>query len=395
MSDQFVSSSASKLSNGRVVVGLSGGVDSSVTAALLKRQGFEVIGVYMKNWSNESPTMGKYRLQEDEYRMDCPWYEEYLDAKRVALQLGIPFELWDFREAYKQKVFDSFIEEFAKGRTPNPDVYCNSLVKFDDFQRRAREELGADFVATGHYARIVEQAGQYYLQIPTDTHKDQTYFLYRLDRDQLAHALFPLAGYTKAEVRQLAAEFGLVTEQKKDSQGLCFIGDVDVRAFVAQWLAPKVGNIVDLAGRVIGQHKGVHLHTIGEKIAVDNAVIARIEPQLKHAIPHYYVADKKVADNVLVAVPGFDHPALYRDSLELESVHWASSEAADEALGDPASLVVRLRHGGALVAIDSLKQVDERVVLTFKEAQRAITPGQHVVLYSADRRVLGGGTISN
>lgn len=372
-----------------VVVGLSGGVDSSVTAALLKQQGYAVIGVYMKNWNTESPTLGEHRLEADEYRMECPWYDDYLDAKRVALQLEIPLYLWDFREAYKKKVFDHFIEEFAKGRTPNPDVYCNSLVKFDDFQRQAIEELGADFVATGHYARRVQEGNKYYLQIPADTHKDQTYFLYRLSRDQLSKALFPLAGYTKAQVRELAEQFNLPTQKKKDSQGLCFIGDVDIREFVSHWLAPKVGNIVDEQGRTIGQHNGVHLHTIGEKIAVDNAIIAKLHPEIKQAIPHYYIADKQVADNVLVAVPGFDHPALYKKEVVLELV------TGEDGAGRT-DLRARLRHGGTLVAVERIEsQPGDGCRIIFAEPQRAITPGQHLVLYDAADRVIGGGVMAS
>lgn len=373
----------------RVCVGLSGGVDSSVTAALLKQQGYDVIGVYMKNWSDESLAMGARPLDPEAYRMDCPWYDDYLDAKRVALQLDIPFEMWDFREAYKKKVFDYFIEEFDKGRTPNPDIYCNSLVKFDDFQKRALDERQVDYVATGHYADMVRVDGYTYLKIPQDKHKDQTYFLYRLNQKQLQTALFPLADYPKDQVRKLAQQFELPTQYKKDSQGICFIGEVDVRDFISQWLVPKEGRIVDPEGRELGTHKGVHLYTYGEKVAVDNGLVAQIYPELKHDIPVFYVAQKDIEANRLVVVPGTDNPALYHKNVALELIHWTASEADRSQVA-----YARLRHGGALVAVSQLMTEGETGRLTFAESQRATAPGQHIVFYSNDDRVLGGGVIA-
>lgn len=370
----------------KICVGMSGGVDSSVAAALLKAQGHEVIGVYMKNWNTESPTLGEHTLEKDEYRMDCPWYDDYLDAKRVAIALDIPFHLWDFREAYKKKVFDYFIAEFAKGRTPNPDVYCNSLVKFDDFQQRALAELDVDYVATGHYAKLVNGA----LVIPKDTHKDQTYFLYRLTQAQLSKALFPLADYTKPEIRELAKQFDLPTKYKKDSQGICFIGQVDVREFVAQWLAPKPGKIRDLTGQVIGEHRGVHLYTIGEKISVDNSLVAKHFPERKHDIPTYYIAAKSMADNVLTVVPSVDDPALFVQTVELEDAHWIDP-SYDYSTTD---VTARYRHGGQRVPVGdvSLSTDGTSVTVSFIEPQRALAPGQHLVLYQ-NTTVLGGGVI--
>jgi tRNA-specific 2-thiouridylase len=371
----------------KICVGMSGGVDSSVTAALLKSQGHEVVGVYMKNWNTESPTLGEHTLEKDAYRMECPWYDDYLDAKRVAIQLDIPFHLWDFREAYKRKVFDYFIDEFSKGRTPNPDVYCNSLVKFDDFQQRALAELDVDYVATGHYAKLVD--GE--LMIPKDEHKDQTYFLYRLSQEQLSKALFPLADYTKPEIRALAKQFDLPTKYKKDSQGICFIGQVDVREFVSQWLAPKKGEIRYLGGTVIGEHQGVHLYTIGEKIAVDNSLIAKHFPELKHDIPTYYIAAKSMVDNALTVVPGVDHPALYVAAVELENPHWIDPKTHYNT----ADLTARYRHGGQRVAVRELLSSDDgmSVTVVFAEPQRALAPGQHLVLYQ-NTTVVGGGVIA-
>ena len=372
--------------NQTVVVGLSGGVDSSVTAALLKEQGYNVIGVYMKNWNIESPSLGDQPLDPDAYRLFCPWYDDYLDAKRVALQLGLPFYLWDFREAYKKKVFDSFLAEFKKGRTPNPDIYCNSLVKFDDFLKKSLNELGADYVATGHYARVAHGEEGPILSIPKDTKKDQTYFLYRLTDEQLSHTLFPLADYTKDEVRKLAEKYNLPTKYKKDSQGICFVGDVSMRDFLRHWLKEEKGEIRDLEGRLLGYHNGVHFTTIGAKIAVDNGLIAKHYPQLKHDIPHFYVMKKDVTTNTIVAVPGHSHSALFSEAVTLE-------EVVGEVIQTTNGLFARLRHGGELVAVKTLKKSGTHVEVVFSRPQRAVTPGQHLVLYDGDNVVLGGGII--
>ncbi len=373
----------------RVVVGMSGGVDSSVTAALLVDQGYDVVGVYMRNWNIASPTLGRRALSDDSYRDECPWYQDYLDAKRVALALGIPFYLWDFREAYKKKVFDVFIDEIEAGRTPNPDVYCNSLLKFDDFLEKAVQELEADFIATGHYAKMEGKTPA--LRIPKDTKKDQTYFLYRLSEVQLSKVMFPLADYTKQEVRQLAEKFDLPTKYKKDSVGLCYIGDVDIRSFVGRWLAPRQGEIRTPAGQVIGLHRGVHLYTIGEKVPVVSATIAKLNPEQKHEIPTYYVADKDIKNNILIAVPGVDHPALYKKEAVLDDFHVLQASVTES--NQPT--FARLRHGGALAACESVELTQNKTArVTFREAQRAVTPGQHLVLYDAEGIVLGGGVLT-
>lgn len=365
----------------RVVVGLSGGVDSAVSAALLLQGGFEVVAVYMKNWNTESPTLGnRYTLASDQYRLECPWYDDYLSAKRVALHLGIPFELWDFRQAYKEKVFDEFLAEIERGRTPNPDIYCNSRLKFADFLTKAVDELKADYVATGHYARIVGgDDGPLRLAAAADTHKDQSYFLYRLNQDQLARTIFPLSQLTKDEVRRLADELGLPNRHRADSQGICFVGDVDLRQFVGQWLAPKEGEIVDPSGAVIGRHEGVHLYTIGQKVAVDHRLVGRLQPELRQAMPHFYVSAKDVATNRLTAVAGHDNPALLAEGVVLESV-----VGALEGRG-----LVRLRHTGDLIEAE----VKDGLV-RFDRPERAVAPGQHAVIYDAVGVVLGGGVIS-
>lgn len=380
----------------RVVVGLSGGVDSSVAAALLKEQGFEVVAVYMKNWNTDSPTLGTHRLDKDQYRMDCPWYQDYLDAKRVALKLEIPFYLWDFREEYKKKVFDHFIDEAASGRTPNPDIYCNSLIKFADFRRRAKTELQADYVATGHYARLVEsESGEYQLQTPADTVKDQTYFLYRLSQEQLASALFPLADYTKKEVRQLAKKFDLPTSHKADSQGICFIGEVDVRQFLAQWLAPKEGEIVDEQGQKLGTHAGVHLYTIGERVAVDNGLVAKLHPNYRSAIPHYFIADKLIKENRLVVVVGADNPTLFKMNIIVSDPVF--SLPPTDLTKQP--IFARVRHGGAKLPVLKLT-IDKKdgqisgFQVQLAEPVRAIAAGQHLVCYDSTGKVLAGGVMT-
>lgn len=439
----------------KVAVGLSGGVDSSVTAALLVAQGYSVIGVYMKNWNTESPQLGRRALSADSYRDECPWYEDYLDAKRVALQLNIPFVMWDFRDQYKRKVFDHVIDEFETGRTPNPDVYCNNLLKFDDLQRKATKELGVDFVATGHYAKLsilssptgsppsadVHDRGSQdsrsdfatsesvgndmrVLQIPKDTKKDQTYFLYRLSQAQLAKAMFPLATYTKQEVRELAKRFDLPTKFKKDSVGLCYIGDVELRDFLTRWLAPKKGEVRDLEGRCIGYHAGVHLSTIGQKVAVDNRLVAKYYPGQKNAIPNFYVAEKDMKDNILLAVPGTDHPALYKQEAIIGSIHFmnvgikatqssptenppqadGSDRGSDSRsrlrrvgndINSSFGLFARLRHTGELVPVKKIEMIaNNQAKVFFATPQRAVTPGQHLVLYDAAGTVLGGGVIN-
>lgn len=369
----------------KICIGLSGGVDSAVSAALLKDQGFEVIGVYMKNWNNESPILGERPLDQSDYRFDCPWYNDYLDAKRVALKLEIPFVIWDFRLAYKIKVFDHFMDELAKGRTPNPDIYCNSLIKFEDWQNKAITDLGVQAIATGHYARLVKVGEENRLQIPMDSHKDQTYFLYRLNQEQLAKVIFPLAELTKPEVRTLAIDYDLPNKFKKDSQGICFIGELEMRQFVSNWLAPKEGAIIDSAGREIGRHQGAHLYTIGERVPVDNALVSKFKAEYKHAIPHFYVSEKSMIDNTITAVPNADNPALLINEVTLEDFLYSPTDQHNFGEG----AFARVRHGGQLIGC----RVDANKV-KFNQPVRAVAPGQHVVLYDRQNIVLGGGVVS-
>lgn len=338
----------------RVYVGMSGGVDSSVAAALLIEQGYAVTGVYMKNWSQDLPGM------------KCPWAEDLADAKRVAVQLGIDFKVFDFEKEYKQKVVDYMIEEYELGRTPNPDIMCNQEVKFKLFLDAALAD-GADMIATGHYART--QGGKLLRAI--DENKDQTYFLCRVTSEALAKTLFPLGDYTKAEVREMAKARGLWTASKKESMGVCFVGSVGMREFLSQYVTTHPGDIIDKqSGKVLGRHDGAIFYTLGQRHGLD----------VGGGLP-YYVVGKDMAKNEVYASTNLNTSEMWRDTIELQSLH-AIGELID---GD---YMVRLRHRGPLV-----KAKLTGTTLLLGEAQRAITPGQSAVLYRGDECV-GSGIVS-
>ena len=344
---------------GKVCVGLSGGVDSSVTAALLLEQGYDVTGVYMKNWSQDLPGM------------PCPWKEDYQDAKRVAVQLGIPFKMYDFQKEYRHKVVDYMVAEYQAGRTPNPDVMCNQEVKFKLFLDACLED-GADFIATGHYARV--QDGQ--LLRAKDDNKDQTYFLYRVTEDALKHALFPLGGYTKPEVRELAAKFGLITAKKKESMGICFVGKVGIKDFLLYELGPQQpGDIIDENGKAIGRHEGAIFYTIGQRHGLD----------IGGGLPYYVIA-KDMAKNQVIVTTRLDDENLWTKQLHLSQLHWINHQPADGT-----KVQVRTRHRAPLVEATVVLKNGE-VVLELKDEIRAATPGQSAVIYS-DQLVLGGGIL--
>ncbi len=343
----------------KVYVGLSGGVDSSVTAALLKEQGYDVTGVYMKNWSQDLPGM------------PCPWKEDYQDAKRVAVQLGIPFKMFDFQKEYRQNVVDYMVAEYQAGRTPNPDVMCNQEVKFKLFLDACLQD-GADFIATGHYARV--KNGQ--LLRAKDDNKDQTYFLYRVTEDALKHTLFPLGDYTKPEVRKLAEKFGLVTATKKESMGICFVGKVGIKDFLLYELGPqKPGDIVDETGKVIGQHEGAIFYTIGQRHGLD----------IGGGLP-YYVIGKDMAKNQVRVTTKLDDENLWTQQLTMDHLHWINQAPQD---GD--KVQVRTRHRAPLVPA-TIRGHGKQVHIELSEEIRAATPGQSVVVYSA-KHVLGGGIL--
>jgi len=344
-----------------VYVGMSGGVDSSVTAALLKRQGYNVVGVYMKNWTKSLPGFV------------CPWKEDFEDAKRVAVQLGIEFKVFDFEEQYKHKVVDYMIAEYSAGRTPNPDIMCNQEVKFKLFLETCLEE-GADLIATGHYARVSD--GQ--LLKAKDDNKDQTYFLYRVTEEALKKTLFPLGKYTKPEVRKLAKKFGLATAGKKESMGICFVGKVGIKEFLSQYVKTKPGAIINEAGEVVGQHDGAIFYTIGQRQGLG----------VGGGMP-YYVVGKDMAKNEVYVTTNLDDERLWYKKLNLAEVHWINGESANGA-----KVQVRTRHRAPLVdgTLDIKLSDKGTLQVTLTDEIRAATPGQSAVIYDGDL-VLGGGVI--
>lgn len=340
----------------RVYVGMSGGVDSSLTAALLVEQGYDVTGVYMKNWSQDLPGM------------KCPWAEDLADAKRVAVQLGIDFKVFDFEREYKQKVVDYMIDEYKMGRTPNPDIMCNQEVKFKLFLETALAD-GADMIATGHYART--KNGE--LLRARDENKDQTYFLYRVSSDALKKTLFPLGDFTKPEVRKMAEERGLWTAMKKESMGVCFVGSVGMREFLSEYVTTHPGDIVERdSGAVLGRHDGAIFYTLGQRHGLE----------LGGGLP-YYVVGKDMEKNEVYVSRNIQDDALVRDRVTLSYAHWI-----DQAPVANASLLARVRHRGRLIGAHF--DGDELVLDT---PERAITPGQSVVLYDGDV-CLGGGIVA-
>jgi len=349
----------------KVYVGMSGGVDSSVTAALLKEQGYQVTGVYMKNWSQDLPGFA------------CPWKQDYQDAKRVAVQLGIPFKMYDFETEYRQRVVDYMVAEYQAGRTPNPDVMCNQEIKFKMFLETALED-GADLIATGHYARV--QDGQ--LLEAANADKDQMYFLYRVREDALKHSLMPIGEFaTKAEVRAKAAELGLATAAKKDSQGICFVGKVGIKDFLLHELGPQPhGDIVDQNGMTMGEHDGAIFYTIGQRHGL----------HVGGGLP-FYVTGKDMASNVVYVTTDLQDANLWRPELTITDLHWINGAPDPDK-----SYHVRTRYRANLVPCrvvledGSLKAGTAKVMLD--EEVRAITPGQSAVLYDSNR-VVGGGIV--
>ncbi|MBI4049398.1 MAG: tRNA 2-thiouridine(34) synthase MnmA [Candidatus Doudnabacteria bacterium] len=353
----------------KVVVGMSGGVDSSVTAALLKKQGFNVIGVFMKNWSEDFGDYG------------CTWAEDAEDARKVAKVLDIPFYVWNFEKEYYEKVVEYFLREYARGRTPNPDVMCNKEIKFKLFFEKALS-LGADYVATGHYARVREirnpksEIRNYQLLKGLDPAKDQSYFLYTLKQEQLAKILFPIGEYKKSEVRQIAKEFGLPNYAKKDSQGICFIGKINVREFLKEKIPAKVGKIVTTTGQVLGQHQGLPYYTIGQREGID---VGGSGP--------YYVASKNYDLNRLLVTNDQNDPQLWKREFTITDLSWTDKAPK---LPFKAGVSIRYHHPAYEATIEQIS--NNRYQITFEEPQRAITPGQVAVIYNGEE-LLGGGVI--
>lgn len=358
----------------RIVVGLSGGVDSSVSAWLLKQAGHEVVGVFMKNWEADD---------KDEY---CASRQDFLDAASVADRLGIEFEAVNFAEEYRQNVFDYFIKSYEAGFTPNPDILCNTEIKFKAFLEYALS-IGAEGIATGHYAgvRAYQDEGlqtRFELLKAEDGTKDQSYFLHGLTQKQLAPAHFPLAQLAKTRVRQIAADIGLANHAKKDSTGICFIGERPFRAFLEQYLHKVPGDMCTPDGKKVGEHQGLSFYTLGQRQGL------HIGGNKESSGEPWFVAGKDHSSNTLIVVQGHDHPALYCDRIVIEKPHWIAGYPPRQ--GWVYSAKTRYRQPDAPCHIDEMD--DQRLVIQFARPQWAPTPGQYLVLYES-RVCLGGGVI--
>ncbi len=362
--------------NKKVVVGMSGGVDSSVTALLLKQQGYEVIGLFMRNW--------EYGIKGSQ----CPNRIEFEDAKKVGEIIGIEVKGKDFVAEYRDKVFDVFLEGLKKGLTPNPDILCNREIKFNVFLKEAKE-MGADFIAMGHYAKIGKHKDLFVLDTPKDSSKDQSYFLHALSSEQLSHAMFPLGDLEKSEVREIAREHNLPVSDKKDSTGICFIGNQRFDDFITQHLKAIPGDIIDDKGKVIGKHKGLICYTLGQRKGIGLGGIKETEGENNTHKP-WYAAKKDIKNNTLTVVQDTNHPLLMSDYTEASHMHWVLE--TPPKVGDKLTAQVRYRqHKQACTVVEAS---DDKVLVKFDKPQRAVTLGQSLVLYDGNY-CLGGGLISD
>ncbi len=350
----------------KVFVGLSGGVDSSVSAALLIEAGYDVIGVYMKNWSRDLP--GAH----------CPWAEDLADAKRVAVKLGIDLKVYDFEDEYKSKVVDYMIREYQAGRTPNPDIMCNQEIKFKMFLETALAD-GADMIATGHYARIINHKstpGVFQLGRSVDDKKDQTYFLYRVSERALAKTLFPIGHLLKSDVRKIASDRGLITARKKDSVGICFVGRADLEDFLGQYISSEPGEFIDEdSGKRLGWHKGAPFYTLGQRHGLN----------LGGGLP-YYVVGKDAKNNIVFVSRRLNQDNLWTRQIKISDLHWINQAPV---VGQ--TYLIRMRHQAPLVNA-KLVELGNRAVLEVDSELRAVTPGQSVVVYDGEV-CLGGGIV--
>ncbi len=357
----------------RIVVGLSGGVDSAVAALLLKQQGHEVRGVFMKNW------------EADDLEEDCPIAQDYRDVLEIAETLGIEVELVNFSREYQERVFAYFLAEYRRGRTPNPDVLCNAEIKFKAFLDHAIS-LGAEHIATGHYARLEGEAPLRRLEKAADANKDQSYFLYRLSQAQIAPALFPLGGLTKPRVREIARQARLPVAEKKDSTGICFIGERPFRAFLQRYLPTQPGDMVTPEGRIMGRHQGLMYHTIGQRRGLGIGGVKGAAGDKLDGEP-WFAAGKNLETNELIVVRGHDHPRLLSTTLHAEDLSWIGPPPF---VGKHYGAKTRYRQEDAACVVAAMSA--DTLVLRFLQPQWAVTPGQSVVLYEA-HTCLGGGII--
>ena len=354
----------------RVVVGMSGGVDSSVAALLLKRQGYDVVGLFMKNWEDDDT---------EEY---CSTRQDFLDAAGAADVIDIPLEAVNFSAEYKDRVFAEFLREYQAGRTPNPDVLCNAEIKFKAFLDHAMD-LGATRIATGHYARVRAKGEMLELLRGVDPEKDQSYFLHRLTQAQLARTMFPVGDLKKTEVRRIAAEAHLPNHAKKDSTGICFIGERPFRDFLKRYLPREPGPIRTPEGRQVGEHIGLAFYTIGQRKGIGIGGTSGGESDA------WYVAQKDLVENTLVVVQGHDHPLLLKRTLAAQEASWISGDAPAE--GATHSGKTRYRQPDSVCFVT--RSEDDEIALEFAQPQWAVTPGQSVVLYDGDQ-CLGGAVIA-
>ena len=351
----------------KIVVGLSGGVDSAVAALLLKRAGHDVVGLFMKNWEDDD---------DDEH---CSTREDLIDAVSVAERIGIEVEAVNFAQEYRDRVFSSFLAEYRAGRTPNPDVLCNAEIKFKAFLDHALR-LGASRIATGHYARVRKADEGFELLRAADAAKDQSYFLHRLSQDQLSRVMFPVGAMKKSDVRRVAREAGLPNHAKKDSTGICFIGERPFREFLNRYLPKVPGSIVDEKGRTVGEHIGLAFYTIGQRKGIG----------IGGAGEAWYVADKRVDSNELVVVQGHDHPLLMKKALSASDAAWVAGRPPLA----PSTHTAKTRYRQADAPCTLSNVLDSQMKVEFPAPQWAVTPGQSVVLYNGDV-CLGGGVINS
>ncbi|OCG68080.1 tRNA 2-thiouridine(34) synthase MnmA [Gilliamella sp. Fer4-1] len=354
----------------KVVVGMSGGADSSVSAYLLQQQGYNVVGLFMKNW------------EEDDTEEYCSAAADLADAQAVCDKLNIKLHTINFSAEYWDNVFEHFLSEYKAGRTPNPDILCNKEIKFKAFLEYAAEDLGADYIATGHYVRKREVDNKVELLRGIDNNKDQSYFLYTLSESQIHQSLFPVGELEKPEVRKIAQQLGLVTATKKDSTGICFIGERKFSDFLARYLPAQAGKIRTVNGEVIGQHQGLMYHTLGQRKGLGIGGLKQADDT------PWYVVDKDLTNNELIVAQGHDHPALFSNGLTAQQLHWVDRKVVTQ----PFSCTVKTRYRQQDIACQVTPLTDDKIEVIFDSPVAAVTPGQSAVFYNGEV-CLGGGII--